>query len=82
MFLFWLPLLAIGQDIIWANGRDGESLIIGNAAYTYVVVTVIKSGSEDHHLDMGRSVVGVRDGAQVAKGAREHGLQIIHRSGV
>ena len=40
MFLFWLPLLAFGQDIVWANGRDGGYLIIGNAVYTYVVVTV------------------------------------------
>jgi hypothetical protein len=82
MFLFWLPLLAFGQDIVWANRRGGGYFIIGNAVYTYIVVTVLKSGSGDHHLDMGRSVFGVRYVAQVAQGPREHGLQIIHRSHV
>jgi len=39
-FLFWLPLLAFGQDIVWSHGKDGGYLILGNAVYSYVVVTV------------------------------------------
>ena len=34
---------------------------------------------------LGRSVLGARDGAhlrRVAQGPRQHGLQVIHRSGV
>ncbi|XP_023288941.1 probable phospholipid-transporting ATPase IA isoform X3 [Orussus abietinus] len=38
--LYWLPLLALEQDVIWANGRDGGYLVLGNIVYTYVVVTV------------------------------------------
>ncbi|XP_066589632.1 probable phospholipid-transporting ATPase IA isoform X4 [Prorops nasuta] len=38
--LYWLPLLALKQDVIWANGRDGGYLVLGNFVYTYVIVTV------------------------------------------
>jgi phospholipid-transporting ATPase len=38
--LFGLPLMAFGEDIVWSNGKDGGYLILGNAVYTYVVVTV------------------------------------------
>lgn len=38
--LYWLPLLALRQDVIWMNGRDGGYLVLGNIVYTYVVVTV------------------------------------------
>ncbi|XP_048511424.1 probable phospholipid-transporting ATPase IA isoform X3 [Athalia rosae] len=38
--LYWLPLLALQQDVIWNNGRDGGYLVLGNFVYTYVVVTV------------------------------------------
>ncbi|XP_011147938.1 probable phospholipid-transporting ATPase IA isoform X5 [Harpegnathos saltator] len=38
--LYWLPLLALTQDVVWANGRDGGYLLLGNFVYTYVVVTV------------------------------------------
>nr|CAG4638244.1 EOG090X00X3 [Cyclestheria hislopi] len=40
MILFWLPLLAFRYDIVWNHGRDGGYLIVGNAIYTYVVITV------------------------------------------
>nr|CAG4640624.1 EOG090X00X3 [Eulimnadia texana] len=40
MVLFWLPLLTFHHDIVWSSGRDGGYLILGNAVYTYVVVTV------------------------------------------
>ena len=40
MILFWLPLMAFGQDIVWSHGKDGGYLVLGNAVYTYVVVTV------------------------------------------
>jgi phospholipid-transporting ATPase len=32
--------MAFGEDIVWSNGKDGGYLILGNAVYTYVVVTV------------------------------------------
>ncbi|KAG7206905.1 hypothetical protein KM043_000800 [Ampulex compressa] len=38
--LYWLPLMALKQDVIWGNGRDGGYLVLGNFVYTYVVVTV------------------------------------------
>ncbi|XP_071561115.1 probable phospholipid-transporting ATPase IA isoform X5 [Temnothorax nylanderi] len=38
--LYWLPLMALKQDVAWANGRDGGYLLLGNFVYTYVVVTV------------------------------------------
>ncbi|XP_011342314.1 probable phospholipid-transporting ATPase IA isoform X2 [Ooceraea biroi] len=38
--LYWLPLMALKQDVVWANGRDGGYLLLGNFVYTYVVVTV------------------------------------------
>nr|CAG4643715.1 EOG090X00X3 [Lepidurus arcticus] len=38
--LFWLPLEAFKMDVLWGNGRDGGYLVLGNAVYTYVVVTV------------------------------------------
>nr|CAG4639782.1 EOG090X00X3 [Daphnia pulex] len=40
VLLFGLPLMAFGEDIVWSNGKDGGYLILGNAVYTYVVVTV------------------------------------------
>ncbi|XP_011498077.1 PREDICTED: probable phospholipid-transporting ATPase IA [Ceratosolen solmsi marchali] len=38
--LYWLSLLALKQDVIWENGRDGGYLVLGNLVYTYVIVTV------------------------------------------
>ncbi|KAL6426436.1 hypothetical protein ACFW04_009128 [Cataglyphis niger] len=38
--LYWLPLMALKQDVAWGNGRDGGYLLLGNFVYTYVVVTV------------------------------------------
>ncbi|KAL1122527.1 hypothetical protein AAG570_002858 [Ranatra chinensis] len=40
VMLFWLPKLAMEQDVAWPNGRDGGYLMLGNMVYTYVVVTV------------------------------------------
>ncbi|XP_043476989.1 probable phospholipid-transporting ATPase IA [Leptopilina heterotoma] len=43
--LYWLPLFALQQDVIWKNGRDGGYLVLGNIVYTYVVVAVcVKAG--------------------------------------
>ncbi|XP_020292724.1 probable phospholipid-transporting ATPase IA isoform X3 [Pseudomyrmex gracilis] len=38
--LYWLPLMALKEGVVWANGRDGGYLLLGNFVYTYVVVTV------------------------------------------
>ncbi|XP_015187867.1 PREDICTED: probable phospholipid-transporting ATPase IA isoform X3 [Polistes dominula] len=38
--LYWLPLMALKQDVVWSHGRDGGYLLLGNFVYTYVVVTV------------------------------------------
>lgn len=32
--LYWLPLMALKQDVAWANGRDGGYLLLGNFVYT------------------------------------------------
>lgn len=43
--LFWLPLLACENDILWPQGKEGGYLMLGNCVYTYVVVTVcLKAG--------------------------------------
>ncbi|XP_066252376.1 probable phospholipid-transporting ATPase IA isoform X2 [Euwallacea similis] len=43
--LFWLPVLAMHHDVLWMNGKQGGYLVVGNAVYTYVVVTVcLKAG--------------------------------------
>ncbi|XP_063230598.1 probable phospholipid-transporting ATPase IA isoform X2 [Bacillus rossius redtenbacheri] len=43
--LFWLPLLALQEDVVWSSGREGGYLLLGNIVYTYVVVTVcLKAG--------------------------------------
>ncbi|XP_050297627.1 probable phospholipid-transporting ATPase IA isoform X3 [Anthonomus grandis grandis] len=43
--LFWLPMMAAHHDILWWNGKEGGYLVLGNAVYTYVVVTVcLKAG--------------------------------------
>lgn len=45
--LFWLPLLAFSKDTMYANGQTGSLYLMGNAVYTYVVVTVcLKAGLE------------------------------------
>lgn len=33
-FLFWLPLLACQNDILWISGKDGGFLMLGNCVYT------------------------------------------------
>ncbi|XP_014614054.1 PREDICTED: probable phospholipid-transporting ATPase IA isoform X2 [Polistes canadensis] len=38
--LYWLPLMALKQDVVWSHGKDGGYLLLGNFVYTYVVVTV------------------------------------------
>ncbi|XP_033606946.1 phospholipid-transporting ATPase IA isoform X9 [Cryptotermes secundus] len=45
VILYWLPLLAAENDVIWSNGREGGYLLLGNIVYSYVVVTVcMKAG--------------------------------------
>lgn len=36
--LYWLPLLALKQDVAWGNGRDGGYLLLGNFVYTVSVI--------------------------------------------
>ncbi|KAK9305516.1 hypothetical protein QLX08_003517 [Tetragonisca angustula] len=38
--LYWLSLMVLKEGVVWANGRDGGYIILGNFVYTYVVVTV------------------------------------------
>ncbi|XP_043252850.1 probable phospholipid-transporting ATPase IA isoform X4 [Colletes gigas] len=38
--LYWLSLMALKEDVIWGNGREGGYIVLGNFVYTYVVVTV------------------------------------------
>jgi phospholipid-transporting ATPase len=34
ILLYWLPLLAFEQDVVWSNGRDGGYLVLGNTVYS------------------------------------------------
>lgn len=34
LILFWLPMLSYGYEIMWANGRNGGYLVLGNMVYT------------------------------------------------
>jgi len=40
LLLYFLSYAIIGSDVISSNGRDGGWLMLGNAAYTYVVTTI------------------------------------------
>lgn len=33
-------MVAFDKDVVWSNAKDGGYLVLGNAVYTYVVVTV------------------------------------------
>lgn len=32
--LYWLSLMALKEDVIWGNGRDGGYIVLGNFVYT------------------------------------------------
>lgn len=34
LILFWMPMLSYGTEIVWANGRNGGYLVLGNMVYT------------------------------------------------
>ncbi|CAL8085666.1 unnamed protein product [Orchesella dallaii] len=45
--LFWFTFILYGSGILWASGKEGGYLVLGNFIYTYVVVVVsLKSGLE------------------------------------
>lgn len=47
ILLFWMPVLALQQDVAYSDGKTGDYLFLGNFVYTYVVVTVcLKAGLE------------------------------------
>ncbi|XP_045203321.2 probable phospholipid-transporting ATPase IA isoform X3 [Mercenaria mercenaria] len=47
ILLFWMPIIALQQDIAFSDGKVGNYLFVGNFVYTYVVVTVcLKAGLE------------------------------------
>jgi phospholipid-transporting ATPase len=58
MFLFWLPLLAFGRDIFWANGRDDGSLTIGSAVNTDVVVSVYLKAALENTIWLSLLAIG------------------------
>lgn len=41
--LYWLSLLALKEGVIWANGRDGGYIVLGNFVYTvcFNLITVL-----------------------------------------
>ena len=41
VFIFWLLLNIYREDVVWSNGKNGDYLVLGNAVYTCVIVTVI-----------------------------------------
>jgi len=34
ILLYWLPLMAFQQDVVWSSGRDGGYLVLGNTVYS------------------------------------------------
>lgn len=34
VLLFWLPMLAYDNEVIWGNGKSGGYLVLGNIVYT------------------------------------------------
>jgi phospholipid-transporting ATPase len=42
--LFWFPMMTFGEGIAWANGRNGDYLVVGNTVYSFVVITVCLKG--------------------------------------
>lgn len=34
VLLFWLPMYAVKNDIVWANSKEGGYLVLGNMVYT------------------------------------------------
>ncbi|XP_059479634.1 probable phospholipid-transporting ATPase IA isoform X2 [Neocloeon triangulifer] len=50
VLLYWLPLMAFQQDVVWSNGREGGYLVLGNTVYSYVVMTVcLKAALVTHY---------------------------------
>lgn len=43
--LYWLPLMALKQDVAWANGRDGGYLLLGNFVYTVSLIHFLHCNS-------------------------------------
>jgi phospholipid-transporting ATPase len=43
VLLYWLPLLATEQDVIWSSGRDGGYLLLGNIVYS------VRQHSDSNH---------------------------------
>ncbi|RZF42200.1 hypothetical protein LSTR_LSTR004349 [Laodelphax striatellus] len=45
VLLYWLTMYIAKHDVLWANGKEGGYLMLGNMVYTYTVVTVcVKAG--------------------------------------
>lgn len=45
MILYWLPMFAFDQGIVWSSGRSSDYLVLGNIVYSCVVITVcLKAG--------------------------------------
>ena len=43
--LYWMPMAAFKDGIVWASGRNGDYLVLGNIVYSCVVITVcLKAG--------------------------------------
>lgn len=43
VLLFWLPMYAVKNDIIWKNGKEGGYLVLGNMVYTVMLVVLLIS---------------------------------------
>ena len=47
VILYWLPMTAYAEGVVWDSGKNGDYLAIGNIVYTAVVITVCcKAGLE------------------------------------
>ncbi len=38
--LYWLPMLAYGDGVIWGSGKSGDLLVLGNIVYSCTIVAV------------------------------------------
>jgi phospholipid-transporting ATPase len=45
VLLYWLPLFAAEEDVIWSNGREGGYLLLGNIVYSVSQLTVANAES-------------------------------------
>jgi phospholipid-transporting ATPase len=45
IILYWLPMLAYGEGVVWSSVKSSDYLVLGNIFYSCTVITVcVKAG--------------------------------------